>query len=158
MAKFPPPDPLDFTKPATWPDWKQRFSRSRVATKLTEGGEEVQVSAFIYSMGAEAEHVFKSFTFERAEDANKYDAVLAKFNEHLIPKRNVIFERAKFHSRVQNAGESVEGFIRQLYELAGNCEFGAQKVEQLKDGIVIGIRDKPLSQKLQMKDGLYVVQ
>ena len=52
MAKFTPPDALDFTKPAAWPDWKQRFSRYRVASKLTEDDESVQVSALIYSMGA----------------------------------------------------------------------------------------------------------
>ena len=154
MAKFSPPDQLDFMKPASWPDWKQRFSRYRVATKLSEEDEGVQVSALIYSMGAEAEHVFKSFTFTDAADADKYAPVLAKFDAHFIPKRNVIFERAKFHSRAQHAGESVEAFIRQLYELAENCDFGALKDDHLRDRLVIGIRDKQLSQKLQMKDDL----
>ena len=76
MAKFSPPEPMDFTKPATWPDWKQRFSRYRVATKLTEEDEPIQVSALIYSMGIEAEHIFKSFTFATAGDEDKYDVVL----------------------------------------------------------------------------------
>lgn len=43
---------------------------------------------------------------------------------HFIPKHNEIFERATFHSRVQNATESVEPFIRQLYKLEENCNFG----------------------------------
>ncbi|KAJ8352691.1 hypothetical protein SKAU_G00241670 [Synaphobranchus kaupii] len=42
MAKFSPPDPMDFAKPATWPDWKQRFSLYRVATKLAEEDEPIQ--------------------------------------------------------------------------------------------------------------------
>ncbi|XP_062849175.1 uncharacterized protein K02A2.6-like [Trichomycterus rosablanca] len=105
-------------------------------------------------MGAEAEHIFKSFTFGSAGDGDKYAKVMAKFDEHFIPKRNVIFERAKFHSRVQLPGESVEAFVRQLYELAENCEFGAQKDEQMRDRLVIGIRDRQVSQKLQMKSDL----
>ena len=95
--QFPPPDALDFTKPALWPDWKERFSRYRIASELTEKSEIIQVSALIYCMGAEAEHIFKSFTFAEDADKNKYDPVLAKFEAYFVPKRNVIYERAKFH-------------------------------------------------------------
>ncbi|KAL6490170.1 hypothetical protein MHYP_G00005150 [Metynnis hypsauchen] len=154
MAKFTPPEQFDFSKPEAWPDWKLRVGRYRVASLLTEEEEKVQVNALIYSMGAEAEHIFKAFTFTNATDANEYDVVMAKFDEHFIPKRNVIYERAKFHSRVQQPGESVEAFVRQLYELAENCDFGALKEEQMRDRIVIGIRDKQVSQRLQMKSDL----
>ena len=142
LAKFSPPEQFDFHKPEAWPDWKQRFARYRVASLLTEDNEVEQVNALIYSMGAEAEHIFKSFTFTAVGDSDKYNVVMAKFDEHFIPKRNVIYERAKFHSRAQLPGESVEAFVRQLYELAENCVFGAQKDEQMRDRIVIGIRDK----------------
>lgn len=154
MAKLTPPEQFDFSKLEAWPDWKQRFARYRVASQLTEDDETVQVNALIYSMGVEAEHIFRSFTFANAGDENKYTIVMAKFDEHFIPKRNVIYERAKFHSRVQLPGESVEAFVRQLYELAENCDFGVQKDEQMRDRLVIGIRDKQVSQKLQMKSDL----
>ncbi len=78
MAKFTPPEQFDFSKPEAWPDWKQRFARYRVASLLTEEGEEVQVNALIYSMGAEAEHIFRSFTFQNEEDSNKYPVVMAQ--------------------------------------------------------------------------------
>lgn len=66
MAKFTLPKQIDFSKPEVWPDWKQRFSRYRVASLLTEEDEVVQVNALIYSIGPEAEHIFKSFTFDNA--------------------------------------------------------------------------------------------
>ena len=156
MAKFTPLEQFDFSKPEAWPDWKQRFGRYRVASLLTEDEEKVQVNALIYSMGAEAECMFKSFTFATAGDSDQYDVVMAKFDEHFIPKRIVIYERAKFHSRVQLPSESVEALVRQLYELAENCDFGAQKDEQMRDRIAIGIRDKQVSQKLQMKSDLTI--
>ena len=86
------------------------------------------------------------------EDANDYDTVLRKFEAYFIPRRNVIHERAKFYQRVQNPGEGVEAFIRNLYELAEHCNFdGNVKDEQIRDRIVIGLSDKELSQRLQMK-------
>ena len=48
----------------------------------------------------------------------------------------------------------MEAFVRNLYELAEHCEFGTQRDEQIRDRIVIGILDKSLSQKLQMKSDL----
>src|SRR4029434_5162436 len=101
----------------------------------------VQVNALIYSMGAEAKPIFKSFTFTAVGDSDKYN-VMTKFDEHFIPNRNVIYERAKFHSRVQLSGESVEALVRQLYELAEN-RFWSTEDEQMRDRKLIGIRDTP---------------
>ncbi|KAI4884910.1 hypothetical protein NFI96_000923 [Prochilodus magdalenae] len=75
---------------------------------------------------------------------------MAKFDAYFIPKRNVIHERACFHQRMQRAGERVETFIRALYELSEHCEFGANREEHIRDRIVVGIRDKDLSRKLQL--------
>ena len=68
------------------------------------------------------------------------------FCDHFVPKRNVIHERACFHKRAQKPGESVEAFVRNLYELAQYCEFGHTKDEQIRDRIVIGISDNDVSQ------------
>ena len=51
----------------------------------------MQVSALIYSMGREAEHVFKSFTLAEGDDA-KIDVILAKFEEYFALKRNIFHE------------------------------------------------------------------
>ena len=64
-----------------------RFSRYRLARKLNTDDGEVQVSALIYAMGIEAEHIYKSMTFAtlgtNPEDANDYDTVLQKFEAYL---------------------------------------------------------------------------
>ena len=70
----------------------------------------------------------------------------------LLPKRNVIQERAKFHQRKQQEGESAEVFIRSLYDLSEYCDFGNSKDKKIR--IVIGAQDKQLSRRLQLKADL----
>jgi len=71
------------------------------------------MNALIYTMGKEAEHVFKAFTFAEG-DERKYAKVIGKFDEHLEPKKNIIHERACFHRRVQRERETVKAFTRSL--------------------------------------------
>ena len=72
MLELDPPEKLDFSKPQEWPNWKHRFDRFRCATKLNKENEELQISALIYTMGKEAEHIFNAFTFEEG-DEKKYN-------------------------------------------------------------------------------------
>ena len=145
--------------------WSRCFGRFRVATKLDRDSGEVQVNTLLYAMGREAEAIYDSFVYDGAEEDDDvdddgeagrsrpeldYDTVIAKFSDHFVPKRNVIHERACFHKRAQKPGESVEAFVRSLYELAQYCEFGRTKDEQIRDRIVIGISDD-VSQKLQLE-------
>jgi uncharacterized protein YcnI len=67
MLKINAPENFEFAKPQLWPEWKQRFERYRIATKLNKEDNEIQVSTFIYSMGKQAEHVYKTFRLEKGE-------------------------------------------------------------------------------------------
>ena len=149
--------------------WRRRFGRFRVASKLDRDSGEVQVNTLLYAMGREAEAIDDSFVYDDAEEEDDddddgeagrsrpeldYDTVIAKFSDHFVPKRNVIHERACFHKTAQKPGESVEAFVRSLYELAQYCEFGRTKDEQIRDRIVFGISDNDVSQKLQLEPEL----
>lgn len=133
--------------------------RFRSATKLSREAGDVQVSSLIYALGQEADRIFTSFTFAphvppAADPRNDFDGVLAKFDEHFIPKRNVIHERAKFYGRKQQVGESVEEFLRSLHQLAATCEFADKEEEAIRDRLVIGLHDTEVSQKLQLEAAL----
>ncbi|XP_052778484.1 uncharacterized protein LOC128215919 [Mya arenaria] len=146
---FQHPDKFDFQKQEQWEKWLKRFERFRLASGLGEKDEEVQVNTLIYSMGPEAEEIMSSFNLSN-ENSKKYDTVVEKLNQHFIPKKNVIFERAKFNQRSQMAGESVDSFITELYHLAENCELRDLHDSLIRDRIVVGIRDHKLSERLQL--------
>ena len=112
---------------------------------------EQQVSTLIYALGKEADKVFKTFTFNNAADANKYELVLQKFNDHFVPRTNILHERAKFYNRHHKVGESVEQFHRSLHDLASTCSFENLE-EAVRDRLVIGLLDKEVAQKLQLED------
>ena len=80
--------------------------------------------------------------------------IKAKFAEHFIPKRNVIFERARFNRRVQEEGESVNAFITDLYTLAERCDYQTLHDDLIRDRIVVGIRDAKLSEEMQLDSAL----
>ena len=107
------------------------------------------MNALVYVMGEEADNILQSFHL-LTEDSMKYDGVKQSFENYFIKKRNVIYERTKFNLRVQRPDESVDSFITDLYSLAEFCEYSNLCDKLICNRIVVGLRDKKLSEKLQM--------
>ena len=147
-----PPDPFSFIS-TEWEDWLCRFQRYRDISGLVDKSEKVQVSTLIYTMGPQAESVFKTLKLSQA-DANIFDKVTAAYSSFFVPRVNLVFERAKFNMRKQEQGEPVDAFIADLHALAERCKFDSLKEDLIRDRIVVGIADPKLSEKLQMDDGL----
>ena len=137
-----PPEPFSFSQPEEWSRWSRwicRFERFRKASGLELQVEEAQVNMLIYCIGDEAEDILQSFSLTQ-EQKKLYDTVKAQFDVHFIPRRNVIFERARFNSRKQEQGEPVDVFITALYTLSEHCNYGSLREEMICDRIVVGIR------------------
>ena len=143
------PEPFNFSRPEEWTKWIRRFDRFRKVSGLEEKPDETQVNTLIYSMGDEADDILRSFTLTE-ENMRKYAPVKEQFDKHFVKRKNVIFERAKFNMRKQEEGEPVDAFITALYALAEYCRYGNLHDEMIRDRIVVGIRNAPLSEKLQL--------
>ncbi|XP_064476419.1 uncharacterized protein LOC135390594 [Ornithodoros turicata] len=83
-----------------------------------------------------------------------YETVVAAFDKHFVVKRNITYERPKFNSRSQKEGEPVEEFITDLHALAEHCKFGSLRDELIRDRIVVGVKDRVLSEKMQLNPDL----
>ncbi|XP_064485869.1 uncharacterized protein LOC135398390 [Ornithodoros turicata] len=103
-------------------------------------------------MGPQAEDVFQTFNLSD-EQTRDFDYVLGKFENYFLPRRNVIYERVIFNSRIQGDSESADDFATALYKLAETCEY-ALKDDLMRDRFVVGLRDKRLSEKLQLDSAL----
>ncbi len=151
--RLEPPAPFPFKTPDQWQRWKKRFNQYRLASGLSTEGDERQISTLLYCMGEDAEETLNSTDITEA-NRKVYNTVVLKFDEFFKIRKNVIFERARFNLRAQGERESIEQFITSLYSLAESCEFGALKDELIRDRIVVGIRDKALSQRMQVDPNL----
>ena len=104
-------------------------------------------------MGDEADDLLLSFHLSD-QDADNYDIVFQKFADHYGGKRNLVYERVKFHQRSQQPGESIDGYITDLFRLAERCNFKQLHDEMIRDRLVAGVPDTALSQKLQLDPSL----
>ena len=100
-------------------------------------------------MGDQADDVLRSFNMVE-EDKKVYKEVKERFDQHFVKRRNTIYERAKFNQRRQEDCESADSFITSLYCLVEHCQYGDLTEEMIRDRIVAGVRDRKLSEKLQL--------
>uniref|UniRef100_A0A3B3TH36 Uncharacterized protein n=1 Tax=Paramormyrops kingsleyae TaxID=1676925 RepID=A0A3B3TH36_9TELE len=67
----------------------------------------------VYCMGDEADDVLQRLDLT-GEQRQQYNAVKRGFDTYFVPKKNVIYERAKFNKRVQENSESVDSFLTNM--------------------------------------------
>ncbi|UYV74273.1 hypothetical protein LAZ67_11002773 [Cordylochernes scorpioides] len=154
MAQIQPPETFDFSTPNEWPKWKKRFERYLVVSGMKKKEEADKIDLFMYLMGDRADDIFRTFKFEKEEEATKIDSDLKAFDSHFCVRKNIFYERAKFNSRIQEDRKPVDEFITSLYKLADSCEFEGLHEQLIRDRIVVGVRDKALSERMQLDSEL----
>lgn len=143
-----PPKEFDFKDINGWPRWLQRFQQ--YLTLIGKKNDKEECDLLLYCMGEVSLKVLNQIG--KTED---YEALVKKFNDYFNPRRNIIFERAQFNRRKQMLGESADDFIKSVYKLADNCQLeNMTKNEIIRDKLVVGINDKSLAEKMQMKKNL----
>ena len=136
-----------------WNDWLARFERFRVVSELSSKSEEYQVNVLLYQMGAKSEELVKSINVSDS-DLKSYSTVKDKITHFYEPKHNVIFCRAKFNTRYQAQGEPIESYISALHQLVDKCKYGDLTHGLIRDRLAVGIRNKALSEKMQLTEDL----
>ncbi|XP_054871220.1 uncharacterized protein K02A2.6-like [Amphiprion ocellaris] len=148
-----PPEPFDFAKPQQWEKWIRRFERFRQASNLHLSSEANQVNTLIYCMGDEGDDILRGQALSEVQ-RHQYQAVRDTLDAYCVPRKNIIYERARFNQRVQQVDETVDSFVTALYALAVNCNYGALHDELIRDRLVVGLGDTSLAERLQMDKDL----
>lgn len=79
-----------------------------------------QVDALIYCLGGDTQDILAAAALLE-EDKADFDKVIEVLQNHRIGKSNVIHERARFHQRKQEPGETVEAFVTALHKVVFHC-------------------------------------
>ena len=130
-----------------WPKWLRRFERYRYASGLSNKTEPEQVATLLYSMGDCADDILTTLDID--ESKASYQEVKTALNTYYKVRTNVIVERAKFNTRLQQENEPIDTFIQDLYRMVESCNFGTLKDEFIRDRIVVGVHSENLSDSLQ---------
>lgn len=122
------------------------FNIYMTANGLHQKSDEIKVAIFLKLIGEEGIDVFNNFKLSQ-ENQKKYEVMVKKFDEYLLPKKNIIYERFLFYKRVQESNEPVDNFVKELKKLAQNCEFGDEQ-DMIRDKLVLGIANVIVLEKL----------
>ena len=108
-----------------------------------------QVATLLAVIGKEANKVFRTFTWASAGDEKKIAPVLKQFEDYCIPRVNTIYERFLYFTRDQRESETVDQYMTELRQIAGNCDFESLTPEQLlRDRLVTGTRNGKVRENL----------
>ncbi|KAM7289424.1 uncharacterized protein ISCGN_029553 [Ixodes scapularis] len=139
-----------FDEPTSdWLSYKERVLSFLRANKVPA---ELQVDAFVSSIGPKTYALLKSLTAPETPSSKSFEELRQLLRNHLSPKPSVIGERAKFHRRPQTEDESISEFVAEIGRLAQTCEFGNFLDESLRDRFVCGLRRVDIQRYLFNED------
>ena len=97
----------------------------------------------MYCLGDDAKGVLAS-TNIKDDDRRKYE-VMTKFDDYFKVRKNIMKGLSSIQE-TKKEGETADEYITVLYELIETCEYGTLKEDILRDRLVVGIRDKRMSE------------
>ena len=104
-------------------------------------------SAFLCVIGQKGRDVYNAMNLDDTQ-RDKIDVLFTKFDEYCKPKQNVIIERYRFNTLVQDKAEPIDRYVTGLRLIAKNCSFGDLEDELIRDRKVCGVNSDDVKQQL----------
>ena len=146
-----PPHYMDFTSTVNvsdnWKKFKQRYEMYMKATEKDKKAEDIQVATLLTMIGEQGMDIYNSFEWREADDKNKINTVLQKFDGYCEPIKNVTFERHKFNTCVQGQ-MNIDQYVTELRKRLKTREFGELENGLIKDRIICGISENTVRECL----------
>ena len=122
---------------------------------INQQPETYQIALFLHCIGPEALKIFNGMSFDNAQEKEKLENIVKKFNEFTIGETNETYEHYVFNSRNQSPDETSDACVVALRTLSQTCNFCECIRESLiRDRIVLGIQNlqtrKQLLQELKL--------
>lgn len=136
-------DSLDL--PDSWRRFRQH-AELMFKGPLHEKSEEEHCSYLLLWVGEKGRDIYNTWTLTD-ENAKVLGTYYERFEAYVMPKKNHIFARYKFHEKVQAEGESFDNFVTELKLLVKDCGY-ANTDEMVRDRIVFAINSAKVKEKL----------
>lgn len=155
MDRIQPPPHLELkgNVQENWKRFKQRFELYIQAIGADKKNDAQKIALLLTVAGPETIEVYNTFTYAEGEQG-KYSVVIQKLQDYCTPRKNEIYERFVFRSRMQKESETIEQYVTDLKTKSQSCNFGSLCNSLIRDQIVIGIRDTRVKEQLLKKTDL----
>ena len=99
----------------------------------------------LHAAGIDIQEIY--FTLVSEEESATFAETMKVFDDYLVPKSNVPFERHLFRQIAQASDETVDQFVCRLRQRAASCDFGIREDDYIRDQVI----DKCYSSHLRRK-------
>ncbi|XP_023013408.2 uncharacterized protein isoform X2 [Leptinotarsa decemlineata] len=131
-----------------WAKFKQHFQIYLEASEKHNKDDSVKIAIMLNVLGDQGIYIYNTFNYEGTEERGNFNTVLRKFDEFCRSRKNIVYNRFTFFSRLQGDNETIDNYFIELRSLALVCEFGSEMENLLRDMLVIGVVDKRIHVKL----------
>ena len=136
-------EPFDETT-ETWSAYVERLEQYFTVNEIKTAKK---VPALLTLLGSKTYNLLRNLTAPEKPSELDYDTIVELLEKQLSPKPSVITQRYRFHTRIQNEGETINDYVAQLRKLAIHCNFDNLN-DTLRDRLVCGIRNTGIQKRL----------
>lgn len=156
-ALIPPPRPMVCTGDTfhNFTCFREAYEDFALATELTLKSDAIQMATLRSTMGEDCRRILRRLKPPSVPGTpttalpnpptivgfSTAKSILDVLEAYFSPKKNLLYERYKFLSAVQQQSENVDQYYIRLRHLAASCQYPAED-ETVRDSLVLGCKDK----------------
>ncbi|KMQ85995.1 hypothetical protein RF55_15170 [Lasius niger] len=143
------PDPLTKTDDmaSNWQSWKEDFIIFMKVTGYINKPNEIRANLLKNRIGKIGIDAIQKISFDKPQDKEDMDILIAKLEEFFNPPKNEVVERFQFFTRDKKQNETMDEYINILKEKAKTCNFNDMTDSIIRDKIILITQDKILRKK-----------
>lgn len=129
----------------SWKSFKQH-AEFMFSGPLKEISEPQKCSYLMIWIGEKGRNIYSTWTLT-GKESEELKTYYERFEQYVKPRTNIIYNRYKFHSRIQKENETFDQFVTEVQLLVKDCNF-KETDDMVRDRLVIGIRNSKIREKL----------
>ena len=141
-----PPQPLELSGNISenWKEFKEDLTIYMEALGIEDKPSKQKTNMLLNLVGRPGRELYKGFVYEDANGNQNYDTVLAKFEEHCVPRTSNYLEREKLYRMRQRSDQTVDQFLSEIRNQIrkSGLDGDAQKDNMIRDKLRSGILDE----------------